>query len=584
MKENLVLNKRVGVWIRVSTEDQAKGDSPEIHEARARAYAMAKGWEVVELYDLAGLKGWSGKTIKDHPQAKRMLADIKRGHITGLVFSKLARLARNTRELLELADEFRGLGADMISLQESIDTSTPSGRFFFTLLAAMGQWEREETTDRIKSSFLTRAKLGKLPNKSAPYGYKVENQQLVLHPEEAPIRREAYELFLKHRRKFTVGRILNEKGYRTRKGRLWEEIQIKDMLTDPSAKGIHYFNKEKRTGAWASVPKPESEWGQIECPRIVSDEVWDEVNRILEETRRSWKQPGRLPTQPFSKLTWCTCGGKMYARTDSPKYLCRKCNNKIAIVDLENVFHKKLKGFFDDPAQLRMHLRQSEETLKQKEALIAVHQQSIQKIRDEMKQTHRLYVEGHITPQGFGEFYKPAEEQLNQLLAELPRLQGEVDFIKVNQISGEDVLSEADTLHSRWPSMTIDDRRKIAETLCEKITIGESKIRITFTGSPSSEELCKNLTRLLARLTFTQRTIEAPLPPQNQRLWRNAVTDTDGPDFARQIIAGRLQAGLTQRQLAKVAGLPRKALGRFERGRAMPNEVEWNTITRALSL
>jgi site-specific DNA recombinase len=496
MRENLVLNKRVGIWIRVSTEDQAKGDSPEIHEARARAYATAKGWDAVEIYDLAGLKGWSGKTIKDHPQAKRMLADIRRGHITGLIFSKLARLARNTRELLELSDEFRVLQADMISLQESIDTSTPSGRFFFTLLAAMGQWEREETTDRINASFLTRAKLGKLLNKSVPYGYKVENGQMMLHPDEAPIRREVYELFLQHRRKFTVSQILNKKGYRTRKGRLWEEIQIKDMLTDSSAKGVYFFNREKRIGSWKSVPKPESEWGRVDCPPIVSEEVWSEANRILEETRRSWKQPGRLPTQPFSKLAWCDCGGKMYARTDSPKYLCRKCNNKIAIVDLENVFHQKLKGFFADTGRLTAHLRQSEETLKEKEALIGVHQQTIQKIRAEMTQTHRLYVDGHITAQGFGSFYKPAEEQLNQLTTELPRLQGEVDVMKVNQISGEDVLTEADTLYNRWPGLAIDDRRKIAETLCEKITIGEGKIRITFTGAPSSGELCNNLTRL----------------------------------------------------------------------------------------
>jgi hypothetical protein len=66
----------------------------------------------------------------------------------------------------------------------------------------------------------------------------------------------------------------------------------------------------------------------------------------------------------------------------------------------------------------------------------------------------------------------------------------------VNQISGEDVLTEADTLYNRWPAMAIDDRRKIAETLCEKITIGEGKIRITFTGAPSSGELCKSLTQL----------------------------------------------------------------------------------------
>ena len=44
--------KQVGVWIRVSTEDQAQGDSPEHHERRARAYAEAKGWEVLEAYRL----------------------------------------------------------------------------------------------------------------------------------------------------------------------------------------------------------------------------------------------------------------------------------------------------------------------------------------------------------------------------------------------------------------------------------------------------------------------------------------------------------------------------------------------------
>src|SRR5947209_3333542 len=119
MKENLVLPKNVGIWIRVSTEDQAKGESPEHHLARARAYATVKGWEVKEVYDLAGV---SGKSVIDHPEAQRMMADVKRAHVTGLIFSKLARLARNTRELLDFADYFRTHNADLVSLQESIDT------------------------------------------------------------------------------------------------------------------------------------------------------------------------------------------------------------------------------------------------------------------------------------------------------------------------------------------------------------------------------------------------------------------------------------------------------------------------------
>src|ERR1700694_3586417 len=128
MKENSALKKRVGIWIRVSTEDQARGESPEHHERRARAYAESKDWAVREVYNLEAV---SGKSVMGHPEAQRMLADIRSGHITGLIFSKLARLARNTRELLDFADIFRKHGADLISLHESIDTSTPPGRFFY---------------------------------------------------------------------------------------------------------------------------------------------------------------------------------------------------------------------------------------------------------------------------------------------------------------------------------------------------------------------------------------------------------------------------------------------------------------------
>ena len=80
----------------------------------------------------------------------------------------------------------------------------------------------------------------------------------------------------------------------------------------------------------------------------------------------------------------------------------------------------------------------------------------------------------------------------------LPKLQAEVDYLKVNNLSADEILHEASTLYDRWPKLPFDDKRKIAESLVEKITLGHNEIDITWSYRPTSIELCKSQQRLIS--------------------------------------------------------------------------------------
>ncbi len=156
----------------------------------------------------------------------------------------------------------------------------------------------------------------------------------------------------------------------------------------------------------------------------------------------------------------------------------------------------ELKMFFGQPARIADHLKEADRNLAGKSSLPDSYRREIQKVKDEMACTHKLYIQEQITAQGFGDFYKPAEQRLNQLLAQLPKLEAEVDLMKVNKLSADDVLHEANSLYDRWPSLSSQDKRKIVEAPIEKLVIGDGELHITYSYLPSSEKLCKNQQKL----------------------------------------------------------------------------------------
>ncbi|MCG3165619.1 MAG: hypothetical protein POELPBGB_01387 [Bacteroidia bacterium] len=477
------MSKDVGLWIRVSTEDQAQSDSPEHHEKRARMYAEIKNWNVREVYYLLGV---SGKSVMEHPETKRMLADIQARKITGLVFSKLARLSRNLKELTEFSQIFGSNHADLISLDESIDTSTPAGRMFYNIMGSLSQWEREEIANRVAKSIPVRAKLGKSLGGEAPFGYKWIDKKLELDEKEAPIRKLLHELFAEHKRKRTVANMLNEKGYRTRNGSKFSDTTIDRLLKDPAAKGLRRVNYTKSSGLnkkWEL--KPKEDWVFQEVPRIVSDELWEKCNQILDAISSSKTKVRKRTIHLFSSVLQCDCGEKMYMRSKSPKYVCRKCKNKIGPQDLEEIYHSQLKQLLFSETELEKHLQTEQSQIGDKKQLIEILVADIQKLHTKIKDTFELYHEGKIQKDAFESYHKPLYDELKQKEMTLNETQAYIDSIQVQSLSNEQVLHDARDLYAHWIQFSNEEKKTIIEAITENIIISERDITINLSYIPT---------------------------------------------------------------------------------------------------
>lgn len=132
--------KVVALYARVSTTGQAAENQLLV----LRAFATARGWAVTEFVD----SGQSG-TKEKRPALDAMLAAIRARKVDVVACVKLDRLARSVHHLVGMVREFEALGVDLVVLDQAIDTTTPSGRLLFHVLASVAEFERDLIRDRV---------------------------------------------------------------------------------------------------------------------------------------------------------------------------------------------------------------------------------------------------------------------------------------------------------------------------------------------------------------------------------------------------------------------------------------------------
>lgn len=440
--------------MRVSTEAQAEeGFSIEAQKQRLEAYCVAMGWKNYEFF-VDG--GYSGSNL-DRPAMNSLISATKEGGVQAVAVYKLDRLSRSQKDTLFLIEDvFLPAKVDFISLNESIDTSTPYGRAMIGILSAFAQLERENIFLRTRMGMLERVKQGYwMGGGTVPFGYDYDKKQgiLVVNPHKSAIVQEVYQLYLQ--------------GYAPQK--IAEKLGLGyDRLV------TQIIDRRTNLGL---IPYKGNEYQGRHQP-IISPEIFD----LAQEKR---KKSGTLSRKSgihlLSGLIFCKyCGNRLrylrwgkqgyklrcYSLDKSKSYMSsgKKCQAPaIWAEEVEDIVVADLLG---------ISVEFQEELLPSVHSLLS---EEIKKNQGKLKRLYQLYA-------------KDGDETLIQLIEEQKKQLNQLEKALDREISEKEKLAESKLLRERicslsgvWEFLNLQEKQSIIRDCIERILIFEEEVEIFYT-------------------------------------------------------------------------------------------------------
>lgn len=388
-----------------------------------------------------------------------MITDIQNQKISHVIVYKLDRLSRSQKDTLYLIEDvFNPNDVDFISMNESMDTSTPMGKLMLGILSAFAQLERENIRLRTRMGMLERVKNGYwMGGGRVPFGYDYDSQQGILIPnKDAEKVKQIYELYLKGYAPQPIANILGLK---------YDRLVIQ-ILKRKSNYGVIEYNGQIYQGKHQP---------------IISKEIYDLT--MQEMQRRSEKYTGQS-SHLLTGLLYCgKCGAKMryqkwgnsgnklvcYSQQTSKKYLIKNpdCDQeKIWAEDIEDAVIQTLFSLQEKEKQNKKFIETT--------SLVETLQKQKEEYETQLKRLYNLYaIDGDNT---LLKTIKEHKNKLQDITNRCDEAHKEQDLLKSKCQQYDHIMIES--LQDKWEYMTLQERQNIVRILVDKIVITNKKVEI----------------------------------------------------------------------------------------------------------
>lgn len=445
---------KAAIYIRVSTDAQfEEGYSVDAQKEQLTAYCVSKG---IKEYDYYIDGGWSGSNI-ERPELERLISDVKDGKISCVIIYKLDRLSRSQKDTLYLIEDlFMPNNVDFVSLTESLDTSTPTGRAMIGVLAAFAQLERETIRIRTRMGMNERVKAGYwMGGGRIPFGYDYNKEQGILIPNKnAEKVRKCYDLYLQGYSSQYIANMLGLKYDRL----------VMQIIKRKSNYGIIEYNGEEYQGRHEP---------------IISKETYDKAMQMMLD--RSVTRTG-TSDYLLTGLVYCgKCGAKMryqqwgkkgskfvcYSQQKSKPYLIKDPNcdqEKWWCDEVENQVVKRLLSLKEE--------RKEMSAIDYNTSAIEVLAYQKQEVEKKIKRLYNLYSESADEL-----LLETINDNKNELAKINKRLNNELKQKNVVMMR-QTVKDAVDSLDAQWDYMTPKERQTLVRALVEKVVITGRAIKV----------------------------------------------------------------------------------------------------------